>query len=70
MAAAHIEKLEGLTTRISTMYWSFGEEKTKRESWQHMSAQGKSFPEGEKNEIKFKSALLYETKVVDPKPRG
>ena len=47
-AAAHIEELEGLTTRIYNQALGLGEEKKKEEDWQQMIAQGESFSAKEK----------------------
>ena len=43
MVVAHTEELEGPTTRYTTTYFSFEEEK-REEAWQEMLAQGKTFP--------------------------
>ena len=45
MAAAHIEQLEGPTTRIYNYVMGlWGGKKKGEEDWQQMLAQGKSFP--------------------------
>ena len=52
VAAAHIEELEGLTTRIFNYVpglWG-GKIKKREEDWQQMLAQGKSFPAKIKNQ--------------------
>ena len=42
---AHIEELEGLTTKIyNHALGDFGEREKKRKDWQQMLAQGESFP--------------------------
>ena len=48
VAAAHIEELEGLTTRIYNYDLGFLGGKRQEEDWQPMLAQGKSFRGGKK----------------------
>ena len=57
VVVAHIEELEGLTTRIynhALGLWSGGKE----EDWQQMLAQGESFPEKKKGINKSQIAPL------------
>ena len=46
VVAAHIEELEGLTSRIYNYALGFGEEKEKEKDLRQMLAQGASFPGG------------------------
>ena len=55
VVAAHIE-LDGLTSKYTTMYWGFGEEKKEREDWQQMLAQGESFP-AKRKKLTYKKHL-------------
>ena len=47
MVAAHIQEPEGLTTGIYSYILGLWGGVTKREDWQEVLAQGKSFPEKE-----------------------
>ena len=44
MVVAHVEELEGLTTKICSYALGLWGGKRKEEDWQQMLAQGESFP--------------------------
>ena len=60
MVVAHIEELEGLTTRVYTMHWgTLGRKNKKEEDWQQMFAQDESFHAKTKKEREEIKALRF-----------